>query len=604
MLHTDAFNKSNKNKMSKTDYIKNTQLTNISPQFLEYLYDNILFAPFVFLENSVDENATGSLSRTDVTDTSAVNDSSESESRVSFARHRSTENSHDERFKMEGYRFLTNRAFTPFTIAVDDIIPPFDPYLYRGTLDNWDDVELSRTFSEAPYIEVREKSPFSEFPIPMHGLTIGGVGGVYLRTQVGPSSPPSEDRKSFDEIWTLKVTKAGLLFRKDDLIEGGKRSTNRKWKEWSVILTGSQLLFFRDPSLAPSLLAQATAGEDRCLLSPHMFLRPEEIVSLKDCVAVYDMSYTKHCNTFRFVMSNGRHLLLRTQEEHTMNEWIHLINYASAFRSTGLKLRTLESLHVRSLPLKTTAEETVLVSALSGSVAADGDSLPQDPQDTHFITESKSGEHGTLDSNHSRQFVLSSKLRNLTGKITAVESELESNLRVCRQYSLAFPFQKTTRDRVQSLLPSLSKKIQSLRLELAKLRCYQLVLDHDLTRCEGSQERRSMASHTSQATDMLKDSTTEAAQIPTSSSSALDVKEVESIRPSSDFGDHGSHPVSPVTSRAASPKPKHHASSSISSLSSVFSPSNVAGWGSLLFPQQSQAEINDAPHALPPMLEE
>jgi len=272
-----------------------------------------------------------------------------------------------------------------------------------------------------------------------------------------------------------------------------------------------------------------------------------------------------------------------------MNEWIHLINYASAFRSTGLKLRTLESLHGRKSPLKAAAEEAVPVSALS--------STHQHPP---FITESKSEEHGTLNSNHSRHFVISSKLRNLTGKITAVESELESNLRICRQYSLAFPFQKATRDRIQSLLPSLSKKIQSLRLELAKLRCYQLILDHDLSHCEDFQERRSLASHTSQADGMLS----EASHIPTSPSSALYVEEQASIRPSSDFSDHGSRPVSPVTSRAAGPKPKHHVSSSISSLSSVFSPSNVAGWGSLLFPQQGQAEISDVPHALPPMLEE
>jgi len=73
MLHTDAFNKSNKRKMTKADYIKNTQLDGIYPEVLEvserlalatfmltslfqYYYDNIVFAPFIFVEDPVDAN--------------------------------------------------------------------------------------------------------------------------------------------------------------------------------------------------------------------------------------------------------------------------------------------------------------------------------------------------------------------------------------------------------------------------------------------------------------------------------------------------------------------------------------------------------------------
>jgi hypothetical protein len=46
----------------------------------------------------------------------------------------------------------------------------------------------------------------------------------------------------------------------------------------------------------------------------------------------------QHCNTLRFVMPNGRHILLRSDDEHVINEWIHLINYASAFRTAGVKI--------------------------------------------------------------------------------------------------------------------------------------------------------------------------------------------------------------------------------------------------------------------------
>lgn len=38
MLHTDAFNKSNKHKMSKADYIRNTSLPGVAPEVLDVRY--------------------------------------------------------------------------------------------------------------------------------------------------------------------------------------------------------------------------------------------------------------------------------------------------------------------------------------------------------------------------------------------------------------------------------------------------------------------------------------------------------------------------------------------------------------------------------------
>lgn len=35
MLHTDAFNKSNKRKMTKADYVKNTRLPGVPPEVLD-----------------------------------------------------------------------------------------------------------------------------------------------------------------------------------------------------------------------------------------------------------------------------------------------------------------------------------------------------------------------------------------------------------------------------------------------------------------------------------------------------------------------------------------------------------------------------------------
>ena len=47
MLHTDAFNKSNKRKMSKPDYVKNTRLPGVPSEVLDVNY--ILFSPSIYM---------------------------------------------------------------------------------------------------------------------------------------------------------------------------------------------------------------------------------------------------------------------------------------------------------------------------------------------------------------------------------------------------------------------------------------------------------------------------------------------------------------------------------------------------------------------------
>jgi hypothetical protein len=80
---------------------------------------------------------------------------------------------------------------------------------------------------------------------------------------------------------------------KDDTIEGGKKSTNRKWRAWSVVLTGTQLLFFRDVNFASHLLELPPTNGIPDSSPEQAVLNPDEIVSLLECIAVYDKGYTK-----------------------------------------------------------------------------------------------------------------------------------------------------------------------------------------------------------------------------------------------------------------------------------------------------------------------
>lgn len=148
----------------------------------------------------------------------------------------------------------------------------------------WDEEELRTSFTEATVIEVINHQPTTS---PFFAYASGAPSGVIGDANM--TSPPLVPGERF----TLKVTKVGVLDRKDDILPGGKKSTSRRWRSWSVVLTGSQMLLFRDPTWAGFFTDQlkgrhAVPGAPRFDIT--MF-RPDELISVKDTVAVYDQTY-------------------------------------------------------------------------------------------------------------------------------------------------------------------------------------------------------------------------------------------------------------------------------------------------------------------------
>jgi len=56
MLHTDAFNKSVKKKMTKEEFVRNVRIDGVPEEILEVLYDNITFTQFIYAEDDTDVN--------------------------------------------------------------------------------------------------------------------------------------------------------------------------------------------------------------------------------------------------------------------------------------------------------------------------------------------------------------------------------------------------------------------------------------------------------------------------------------------------------------------------------------------------------------------
>ncbi|GAA5852443.1 hypothetical protein JCM8547_006785 [Rhodosporidiobolus lusitaniae] len=394
MLNTDHFNPNAKSKMTKADYVKNTRIDGVAPELLEYLYDQITLAPFIFVDSfstsasstSIDDFSPPSL----FTPSPSVSSSSllggsigpggMANGNAQFSPGTSSGffGGGREKGKVDPYHLIATGQTQRFRVDVESHIPAKSPFSFTGTTAFFNSTTLHSVFARAPILQITTRSRSSSksspgpqvtatIPPPLPGTspslssTTGSPNPALDGSPLIPvvsngtfiaeplSSVRKKDRAS--TVSSLKITKIGLLSRKEDLAEGGKKAASRKWKGWSVVLTGSQLLFFKDPHFAASLQhaldAAAAASEPKpddnhvLVFSIQTPFKPDAVLSLANSAAIYDSSYSKYKNVFRLVAPAGRQYLFQANDADNLNSWMHAINYAAAFKSAGVRIRPL-----------------------------------------------------------------------------------------------------------------------------------------------------------------------------------------------------------------------------------------------------------------------
>ena len=159
-------------------------------------------------------------------------------------------------------------------------MPLANPYTFRGPVGDPNYEEIHRKF-------LKSRSADLNMEPSLVSPTFFNLSSPMLSP-----SPVDSDATPAYASCTVKLVKIGILNRKDDIVEGGKRAIARKWKEWGAIVTNSQLLFYRDATQVVNIQRQFEESAD--LPPPRLVLaRPDELWSLKNTLAVSDKSYTK-----------------------------------------------------------------------------------------------------------------------------------------------------------------------------------------------------------------------------------------------------------------------------------------------------------------------
>jgi hypothetical protein len=164
-------------------------------------------------------------------------------------------------------------------VDVEEYISLENRYSYKDDSGVWNEEDIHKAFVNAGTIEVGSAERRMSTAIFARGFN--------------PNIHQPLVSTNSQQVSALKVAKVGLLNRKETTLDIGKRPKAGKWRLWSVVLTGSQLLFFRDQSWATSLQEQMKHRIGSALVPPAPLLKPDEVLSLKDAVALHDRSHDK-----------------------------------------------------------------------------------------------------------------------------------------------------------------------------------------------------------------------------------------------------------------------------------------------------------------------
>lgn len=443
--------------MQRHEYQRNVRDQGIPAEILGYFYDNIQYTEFI--AQNADE------------------DDGESKSKAASKKARRVKQ------KLAVPDANRNGKVDPYVVIIDDdlkldTLKPIlrdelgldDTYSYMGTSSRFDVLSLRAAFTRFGTLQItsaRSRPEAFATPLTTHN--------------------PQE---TMPGVVDIPVAKVGIVWRKS----AKRKKTRSPWQEWGAILTKSQLYFFRNVSWVKNLCHQAEVHHKQGNSSVACVFRPpilsfvsEGKVSTDEAVALVDMSYRRHKYAFvlarRGTSSLGSGDLeqhfeetILAQDEADMNDWIHKINYASAFKTSNVRIHSwhpgcrAENILGPSTP---TSEQDPI---------GEAESAPNEKiLDAHEKEMSTAAQKAIV-----RTQMTKEKLATARDDLAPREKTLEELVRTARHLEILAPLNDKTRSDLLTFGARLSHNIRWFRYDVSRLRVHRDILFKEMQEDEST----------------------------------------------------------------------------------------------------------------------
>ena len=425
--------------MQKQDYIKNTRGEGIAEDILECFYDNISYTPFIHVEDDLDHNG------------ERLNP--HRSRKILFPKGSVDPLKRAPREPVDPYTLILDNKLDILRPNLGDVMELEDPYSYLGTAESLNLQNLQDTFFKTAVLQIVSARSRPE-------------------AFMSPSTISNPEEASAGVV-DIKITRVGILWRKDPK----KKKARSPWQEWGAILTGTQLYFFRNTAWTKNLmhqydahLKQGNAGMPCIFKPPLESFKPDALMPTDDAVALRDSSYKKHKNAFIFVRHGGFEETFLADSEGDVNDWLAKLNYASAFRTAGVRMRGVvgghyEGQRTRAIRRMESSNSTKSVQTPTGEVTIQSGKI-----DTQLAQQILAA----------RRQIMVQKISEADEKLATARKELDGQLRSARHLQILAPVQAKSREQVILAAGRMAAKLKWVRMEIWRMQCHRDILSLDL----------------------------------------------------------------------------------------------------------------------------
>lgn len=422
--------------MQRPDYIKNSSCEGVSDDVLGCFYDNIVYTPFIHIDDEVDlKNITSKKSKRTAVLKGPMNDP---------ARKAAKE-------PIDPYTLIFEGKLDALRPTLRDVMQLDDPYNYTGTAATLDTKNIYKLFSRYGVIQIVSSRSRPE------AFMSEAAQENPLGTSVG--------------IVEMPVTKVGILWRKDTK----KKKARSPWQEWGAVLTRSGLSLFRNSTWTRSLMSQHEQHLKRGESGPVIFqpalpdFKQDHIIPMDGAVALVDNTYKKHKNAFVMFSKAGEETFLADSEKD-LNEWLGVLNYTAAFETLGVRSRGMigglyEGQKSRGMRRLESSHSTRTVPTSSGEVTIQSGKI-----DNQFAQQMM----------NARKDLMQVRISESEDRLTSAIKELEARLRDARHLQILAPIQPKTRELIIHAAGRLSAKLKWTRIEIWRMKCHRDILAQEL----------------------------------------------------------------------------------------------------------------------------